>query len=1156
MAGKKTEYEIALLVGGKVQSSFGSSIKNVENGINSINNMAHTAAAAITAAFATVQVGQFVEGAVSTYSSFEQAMATTAATAKASQADYERLEEAALAMGKATTKTATESAEALGYMALAGWDVDTSIAALEPVLRLSEATQMDLARSSDLVTDSMSALGLSVDSLGEYLDVCTAANNNANTTAEALMEAFIGCGGAAKTVGADMIDMATALGVLANNGTKGAEAGTALNSMLVRISSKDTAIKAMKQLGVSAFDASGNFIGLNEVLVQLSDSMANLTTEQKTAYMSDIAGTNYYTEMSYLLNSVKESADGTASAWDTLSTSLENSDGALMDMAATVTDTLSTSFQILNSATEDAQIHLVDAFGDDLKGVVLNLAEFIPTVTEDFIRFADKSELKISKVFGTIQKGASKAWNVLTDFGEGFLENYDTIENVIVGIGTAFVSYKVISYLIEGASAVYGFGQALMAMSPSNLAVFGITAAATAIVGVTAAIKNAEKQAANNDLAEHFGNIALSLEDVSEVAEYIVSSDNLNRIQESLDAFSELDGIRSSMEQSIKDINKKNWKISIGLELSEDEKEAYIADVENYISQANEYFLQERYAANINFSAFDDGSVERHNIISQLNSFYDDVYTELQGAGKRLSNAVNTGFEDNLLDIDESEAIIRAQEAMAHVMDQLATSEFDAKLEIMGRKFSGENLDAESFQALQEELEAQVETARKGYEEAWQHNLANAKAALDYGSITQEQYDTATDEFYSDYLSKVTELELKAHNFQLDTIGQAYGEEFEKFNSHTAEVLEKYQGENYRDAFNNRTEQVLLSIMEDTWDSGIPKDTKQALSSLLDAMEPSTTELQKLEQQWKEAGLEVPTEITQSLARTNAYGAMTVYQNKWGLGLEQSGDTQALYDYLLQTIVDDSNYSYIERAMSKNGFTLPEATVEETPNVLPIAFEGRNIYSDSYLQDVFLQGFDGIYSYSNDYLQDTFSKGFDVSADVKINLNPVFKGEFWDTQGRTTAYNAELESIRKNTNWQTAINDNNPRLIGHADGGIFNVPHVARFCEEGPEAAIPLDGSSNAISLWQKVGMLLGVFDGGMTRSRGSELYSEISSYETTNNTTNESSESKQFVFSPKITIEGNASREDVDSALSLSMEQFRDMMEQYIAERNRVSFS
>ncbi|MBR3994797.1 MAG: phage tail tape measure protein [Clostridia bacterium] len=395
-SSKKTEYEIALLVGGKVQASFGNSIKDVNNSFDSMTNMAKSAAKMVTAAFATVQVGQFIGDAVETYSSFEQAMANTAAIARASETDFERLEEAALEMGKATTKTATEASEALGYMALAGWSVDDSITALEPVLRLSEATQMDLATCSDLVTDSMSALGLSIDELSGYLDVCTAANNNANTTAEALMEALIGCGGAAKTVGVDITDTATALGVLANNGTKGAEAGTALNSMLVRMTSKDAAITAMEALGVSAFDAAGNFIGLEEVLVDLQQALSTLSAEEQAAYMSKIAGTNYYTEMSYLLDAVAESADGTASAWDSLSGALENSDGALMNMAATVTDTLSTSFQILNSATEDAQIHLVDAFGDDLKDIILDLAAFIPELTENFVKFADKAGPKIS----------------------------------------------------------------------------------------------------------------------------------------------------------------------------------------------------------------------------------------------------------------------------------------------------------------------------------------------------------------------------------------------------------------------------------------------------------------------------------------------------------------------------------------------------------------------------------------------------------------------------------------------------------------------------------------------------------------------------------------------------------------------------------------
>lgn len=1134
---KRTEYEIALMVGGKVQASFGNSIKNAEQGIDSLNNMAHTAAAAITSAFAAVKVGQFVGNAVSTYSSFEQAMATTAATANASQAEYERLEQAALAMGKATTKTATEASEALGYMALAGWNVDQSISALEPVLRLSEATQMDLARCSDLTTDSMSALGLSVDELGEYLDICTAANNNANTTAGALMEAFIGCGGAAKTVGADMIDMATALGVLANNGTKGTEAGTALNSMLVRMSSKDVAINAMKELGVSVFDTSGEFIGLNNVLVQLSDAMSNLTTEQQTAYMSSIAGTNYYTEMSYLLNSVKKNADGTATAWDALSSSLENSDGALEKMAATVTDTLSTSFQILNSATEDAQIHLVDAFGDNLKDAVLNLAEFIPTVTDSFIKYADKSQLKVSKVFNTLQKDAAKAWEVMSGLGSGFIENFDTIETVVMGVGTAFVSYKVINLLIKGTNAVYGFGNAIKMMAVSNPVIFSITAAVTAIAGITAAVKKAEEQAAQSNLEQHFGNIALSLEDVSQIADYIVMNDSLSKVQESLSAFGELDGIRESMEKSLKAINKSNWKVSIGMELTQSDKDAYLNDIQNYISEANEYLIQERYAANISLSAFADGNIERQNLVSQLDSFYADVYTELQGAGNRLSNIVNAAFEDNFLDIDESKAIAQAQESMAIIMNSLATSEFDAKLDIMGLQYSGKDWDSDSFQAFQQEVEEQVEEAKKGFEEAWLHNLSTAKSALNYGSITQDEYDTMTSELYKDYLDNVTAVEVKAHNFQLNTIADTYGDEIADYNSHMQAVLEKYQGENFEEAWESNPEHLMYSVMQDAWDNDIPKDTKQAMQSLLDTMQSSTDELETLKKQWEEAGMEAPAEVSDALARTNNYGAMTVYQRIGG----QSGDKEALYSDILQQIVNNNEFADMEAAMREKGMALPDRIVESAEDSVPDAFEG-------------------LYAYSSDYLQNVFSKGIDVSADVNIDLQPVYTG--LSRSMETDVYNSVLADRRHEVFTENPMNTKGITgfgakvgLIGHADGGIFTQPHVAWFAEEGPEAAIPLDGSSNAIALWSKVGKLLGVLDGGMTRSRGEILAEGVASYETVNNSTDESTDSKQFVFAPKITIEGNASRENIDSALSLSMEQFRDMIEEYLAERSRVSF-
>ena len=1107
-SSKKTEYEIALLVGGKVQASFGNSIKDVNNSFDSMTNMAKSAAKMVTAAFATVQVGQFIGDAVETYSSFEQAMANTAAIARASETDFERLEEAALEMGKATTKTATEASEALGYMALAGWSVDDSITALEPVLRLSEATQMDLATCSDLVTDSMSALGLSVDELSGYLDVCTAANNNANTTAEALMEALIGCGGAAKTVGVDITDTATALGVLANNGTKGAEAGTALNSMLVRMTSKDAAITAMEALGVSAFDAAGNFIGLEEVLVDLQQALSTLSAEEQAAYMSKIAGTNYYTEMSYLLDAVAESADGTASAWDSLSGALENSDGALMNMAATVTDTLSTSFQILNSATEDAQIHLVDAFGDDLKDIILDLAAFIPELTENFVKFADKAGPKISKTFSNIQKGAGKAWNVITGFGKGFIENFETVEMVIAGIGGAIIAYKVVSGLVSTATAIKGVATAIKAMTITNPWLLGITAAISAIVGITAAVKTAEKQAVKSNLAKHFGDIALSMDEISAAAEFIVASDNLNKIHESMAAFDELDGIQDSMQESIDAINKMNWKVSIGMELTADDKESYIAEIQNYVAEAQNYVQQAQYALNINLSLFAEGDLERQNIVDQLNTFYSDKYAELEALGTQLNQTVTDAFADGLLEMDEVKEITELQSQMARIQEAIATSDFDAQLKVMELQYSGADLDADSFKALQEELAAQVETASAEYEESLQLRIANYEVMLDDGAITQVQYDAAIEEFWEDYMTSMTELEAKALSFQLNTIQEAYSDEVSTFFEHMDNIMDEYAS--YTTEWETKGYSTFDFMAQDISKNGIDKDTKKAVSKLLKSMEPSLEQVEELKQQYADLGMQIPTVLNQALVDANKIKAMT--------------SDASLYEAMYQHVVNDESYNEIEALLREyNDSVLPDAFVAEI---------------ETAKTETIAPAFDGMYAYSREYLDNLFSQGFDVSADVNVTLNPIYNNPLLNTP-----------------TWR--YNNLNNSLPGHADGGIFDTPHLAWFAEDGPEAAIPLDGSSNAISLWERVGRLLGVFDGGMISSKGAELYNGITNYETTNNnTTNESTDSKQFVFSPQITIEGSASREDVDNALSLSMEQFRELMEQYIAEKDRVSFA
>ena len=223
------------------------------------------ASAAVAGGTAAVKIG----------SDFDKSMSTVQALSGAVGTEFDTLREKAKEMGATTSKTAKESADALGYMALAGWDTQQMLGGLEPILRASEAGNMDLATASDLVTDSMSAMGISVNDLTHYLDVATKAQSSSNTSLEQMLNAYVIAGGAFKNFNVSLEESATLLGVLANRGIKGSEAGNALNSVLINlIGANKNAANAMDALGVSAYDADGNFIGITETLGLVADSLS------------------------------------------------------------------------------------------------------------------------------------------------------------------------------------------------------------------------------------------------------------------------------------------------------------------------------------------------------------------------------------------------------------------------------------------------------------------------------------------------------------------------------------------------------------------------------------------------------------------------------------------------------------------------------------------------------------------------------------------------------------------------------------------------------------------------------------------------------------------------------------------------------------------
>lgn len=372
------------------------------------------------AAFAGISVG--IADTMNTFKDFESAMASVAATAgidKTSET-FAALEKAAREAGATTTKSATEAANALEYMSLAGWDAQTSIEALPKVLQLSEATGMELGRTSDLVTDSMAALGLTVDGLPTYLDKVAKAQIASNQSAEQLMEAYLGVGGLFKDLGIDITESATALGVLANRGTKGTEAATALNAILLNLTTgTGEAGKMMESLGLSAFDNKGNFIGLQNVLEKVNDVTADMTQEEKNATLAAIGGKEHVASLNKLLAGLNETNAEGVSEWDALAASIEDSSGALEDMARRKNDTLAGSLSALGSAADEAKI----AIGKKLEPYVRKFVDWItvhmPDIQKAVGTAVDFVTGKIDSVLESIRSlTASREWRSAETIGD------------------------------------------------------------------------------------------------------------------------------------------------------------------------------------------------------------------------------------------------------------------------------------------------------------------------------------------------------------------------------------------------------------------------------------------------------------------------------------------------------------------------------------------------------------------------------------------------------------------------------------------------------------------------------------------------------------------------------------------------------------------
>ncbi len=1119
MAGSRQQYMLEVLIGGRKDGSFDSNLRSAQSSLDNFGSAAKKIAGVATAAFAAINVKDTIVDAVDEFASFEQAMANTAGIMGATELEYSKLEKAAREAGASTTKTAQESAEALGYMALAGWDVEQSTSALEPVLKLSAASGMDLARTSDLVTDSMSALGLSIEDLPHYLDMVAKGQNSSNQTAEQMMEAYIQAGGAAKTLGLNARDTGTALGILANNGKKGAEGGRAVNSILNRIGGNTTAIKQMKELGISIFDAQGKFVGFEQVLKNINAGLDGLTQEQRTKALVNISGLEYNSQMQNLLSSVREGANGSASAWDDLNAKIQQSGGSLETMYGRMTDTMSASKDMLNSAISDAKISFADAFDGEIVDIIHGLTDNVNGLSEDISNFANENELEIHEAFTEIEDMVSSAAGVIGEAGAFIVDNFDTIISGVEGLGAAVGAYKAANGIKNIATSLIGLGS-----NPVGLGIAAVGAAGAAMVGLTRYAQRIDQAMVDANLAEHFGNIRLSLEDIDDISQQIVGKKKLVQVSEMLESIGKTDDAIKEMTSNFSDIERISWKIKAGFEIDADDTDLYVDSVRNYVKAAQDAVDNEAYSVSIATKLLFGRNSEME---AEDNAFYSGLDNQLKSLEKQLNDRINEAVEKGV-DIDTDKAIQELLGQIDEITSAVTDAEDEAKFESLKLKYSGVDMDAESFKQLTKDIGKYNEENLDGLQKAYEKKLSNITAkrnmGVKNGGISQKEYKSQKAELEQAYYKKQGDATAKGIEYITQKITEKYPEFEQAQNKLRAEFEKMFKGEISVEDFGRQLNDAMEAAMGD--------DYYQAAYSIQkefgEQIQSSIQEMHEQAEQMKKMGVEPSKEFAAALASAESLANIT-------------DSSKMMVDTLEEGVVNNPEWAAIITAVGeKNAGQIPPEIAKVIREKIPIAEEAAR----ELIQRI----------------ENSLSQRMSPTVTVEMAIEAVTHA-----RGGGKIYDEPIGPVQ-----QPGKKSTKKKVHRNAKGGIYDSPILTTFAERGAEAAIPLDGSPRAKSLLMHAGNILGMDviedNTNYRKSKTAGYYQEVKQSLSDSGFFQKSKSGLKgnssgdgvmnISFAPKIEIKGNASKEDVSKALKMSQTEFASMMNQYVKNNGRVSFA
>ena len=395
--------------------------------------------------------------AVKTAADFDTAMSQVAAVSGATGSDLDALRDKAREMGAKTKFSASEAAEAMNYMAMAGWKTTDMLGGIEGIMNLAAASGEDLATTSDIVTDALTAFGLSADDSGHFADVLAAASSNANTNVSMMGETFKYCAPIAGALGFSVEDTAEAIGLMANAGIKSSQAGTSLRTIMNNLTGEVKICgSSIGEVTIATTNADGSMRGLSDILADCRVAFSGLSESEKAAAAETLVGKNAMSGFLALMNAGEADINK-------LSGAIANCDGKSAEMAATMQDNLAGQLQILKSQLEELAI----SFGELLMPAIRTIVGWI----QQFVDWLNGMDEGTKKVIMTVALLAAALGPVLIVIGK-----------VISAVGTIMTIVPKIAGVINVVKGAFAALNATMLANPIFLIIAAIAALVAAFI--------------------------------------------------------------------------------------------------------------------------------------------------------------------------------------------------------------------------------------------------------------------------------------------------------------------------------------------------------------------------------------------------------------------------------------------------------------------------------------------------------------------------------------------------------------------------------------------------------------------------------------------------------------------------------------------------